>query len=75
MFNELNLNKDINALKQQYKVLEQQYKNLLLKYNSLEKQLLEVRKIVAREYKKNKRLASNVNANYTEVVKNANRIK
>ena len=32
MFNELNLNNDIRALKTQYKALEQQYKNLLLKY-------------------------------------------
>lgn len=65
MFNELNLNNDIRALKTQYKALEQQYKNLLLKYNNLDKLLKELQRFVSQEYKINRRL--------TKTVKYANR--
>lgn len=65
MFNELNLNNDIRALKQQYKALEQHYKGLLLKYNNLEKILKDLQRFVAQEYKINQRL--------TKTVKYANR--
>lgn len=60
MLNELTLNNDLRALKQQFITLDKQYKNLLIKYNNIEKEIKTIKNYIVQTNMSNKRISRTV---------------